>query len=412
MSIKIKIFLLCLPLLLLWSCTRKFGTDAPVQPSFRDLSSAEKSIVQSGEDFGIQLFKELNSPDENIFISPLSVSMALGMTLNGADGETKSAMQKTLGFENLSEEEINSSYQSLISLLQSMDHKVVFQIANSIWYRLGFSVEPTFIDINQKYFCAAVRGLDFSSAAAPGTINAWASENTAGKIDKIIDSIDPETMMFLINAIYFNGDWTYEFDKDKTRADVFYKSTSDKVSCTLMNQQNEFAYLSRSDLQAIDLPYSNGQFSMLVLLPQPDVSIDDVVQNLSAQSIAGILSDLAKAKGSLYLPKFKMRYDKSLNDVLAKMGMSVAFSPSAADFTRINKEGGLYISDVRHNSYIDVDEQGTEAAAVTVVEVVGTSIGGPSAGFIMRVDRPFLFLIHERHSNTVLFIGKIVNPNL
>ena len=411
MSINIKFISLLLTVLLVSGCTRKFGTDSPAQRTYRDLTAAEISVVHSGEDFGLQLLKELNSPDGNLFISPLSVSMALGMTLNGADGETKSAMQKTLGFESLSEEEINSSYQSLISLLQSMDEKVVFQIANSIWSRLGFSVEPAFIDINQKYFGAAVRGLDFSSAAAPGTINAWASENTAGKIDKIIDFIDPETMMFLINAIYFNGDWTYEFDKEKTREALFFVSESDQVSCDLMNQQNEFAYLSRSDVQAIDLPYGNGQFSMLVLLPQPEVSIDDVVQNLSPQSINEILSDLAKAKGSLYLPKFKMRYDKSLNDVLASLGMAVAFSPLAADFTRINKDGGLYISNVTHYSYIDVDEQGTEASAVTVVEIGKTSIGDPSAGFVMRVDRPFLFLIRESHSNTVLFIGKIVNPN-
>ena len=159
MSINIKFISLLLTVLLVSGCTRKLGTDSPAQRTYRDLTAAEISVVHSGEDFGLQLLKELNSPDGNLFISPLSVSMALGMTLNGADGETKSAMQKTLGFESLSEEEINSSYQSLISLLQSMDEKVVFQIANSIWSRLGFSVEPAFIDINQKYFGAAVQGI-------------------------------------------------------------------------------------------------------------------------------------------------------------------------------------------------------------------------------------------------------------
>lgn len=393
-------------------CTKDFSALAPDSP-VRPLSQGEQKIVQASGEFGFNLFKEIQKTQqkENIFISPLSVSMALGMTLNGAANETERAMQNTLGFDGLSDEEINQSYQSLIKLLADLDPKVSFQIANSIWYRLGFTVEQPFLDVNKTYFNAEVNALDFNSPEAVATINSWVDSKTNGKIKKILDQIDPMAVMFLINAIYFKGTWTYEFDKKYTEDEPFYVGDTTQVTCKMMKQSNDFLYYQNEEFQAIDLPYGNGAFRMTVFLPAPGNSVDALIAQLNAQNWAEWMGKFSKQKGTLYLPKFKLKYEKVLNQVLSTLGMGIAFG-GGADFTKINKNGGLYISKVLHKSFVDVYEEGTEAAAVTIVEIRMTSVGGESQGFFMRVDRPFLFAIREQNSRTILFMGKIMNPAL
>ena len=411
MIIKLKWFIL--PIIVsgffMLNCSRDFSTT--MTPSFRSVTSVEKQLLNESEKFGFKLLKEIQSsePDTNIFISPLSISIALGMTFNGAAGETADAIKNTVGFDGMSKSDINESYASLIALLTEVDPQTRFQIANSIWYRLGFAVEQDFIDINQNYFDAVVSGLDFASPSAVETINSWVNDKTFGNIDKIIDQINRDTVMFLINAMYFNGTWKFEFDKNLTRSDHFYKTDGSKTNCKMMKQQNDFAYYSTSDYQVIDLPYGNGQFRMTVILPEQNKSLYEFITNLNSQTLADITAGLSKAKGTLYLPKFKIGYEKNLNDVLKSLGMTVAFT-AAADFSNINKEETLLISQVKHKAYVDVNEEGTEASAVTVVEIGRTSAGGEDPGFIMRVDRPFLFMIRENHSQSILFTGKIVNP--
>ncbi|NIA28488.1 MAG: serpin family protein [Actinobacteria bacterium] len=394
-------------------CTRDFSALAPDSP-MRPLSQGEQKIVKASGEFGFSLFKEIQKTqkDENIFISPLSVSMALGMTLNGAANETERAMQNTLGFGGLSDEEINQSYQSLIELLADLDPKVRFQIANSIWYRLGFTVEQPFVDINKTFFNAEVNALNFNSPEAVATINSWVDSNTNGKIKKILDQIDPMTVMFLINAIYFKGTWTYEFDKKLTEDEPFYIGDTTQVTCKMMKQSNDFLYYQNDAFQAIDLPYGNSAFRMTVFLPTPGNSVDALIAQLNAQNWAEWMGQFSKQKGTLYLPKFKLKYEKVLNQVLSALGMGIAFDSGRADFTGINKNGDLYISQVRHKSFVDVYEEGTEAAAVTIVEMRTTSVGGEPPGFFMQVNRPFLFAIREQNSQTILFMGKIMNPAL
>jgi serine protease inhibitor len=381
----------------------------PDIPGSRELTISEKRIAESGNEFGLKLFRELNTEEigNNMFISPLSVSYALGMTLNGAAGETRAAMERTLGLQGMSIEEINASYKSLMHLLMTLDPKVIFEIANSIWYRDGFFVEQEFIDVNKEYFDALVRALNFADPASVEIINNWVSEKTHGLIDEVIEEIDPMTIMFLINALYFKGTWLYEFDPDDTKPAPFYLGDGAQTEVRMMSQRSEFHYYAHDLFQAIDLPYGNEKFSMTIFLPNQGVHIDNLISQINEQTWSNWINGFPEAKSevNLYLPKFTVEYEKSLLDVLISLGMGIAFS-DAADFTGINRNGGLLISDVTHFTYVDVDEEGTEAAAVTVVEIRVTSGGTPT----MRIDRPFFFVIRENQNDTILFMGKVMDP--
>jgi len=377
----------------------------------RELTVNEKRIVESGNTFGLKLFREMNKDEigENMFISPLSVSYALGMTLNGAAGNTYDAMANTLELRGMSTEEINKSYQSVMKLLTTLDPKVIFEIANSIWYADNFHVEQNFIDVNKEYFDALVRELDFSDPASVDIINNWASEKTHGLIDEVIDEIDPATIMFLINALYFKGTWLYEFDPDDTKPAPFYLANGSQTEVKMMSQRSDFHYYANDQFQAIDLPYGNEKFSMTAFLPRPGVDIDDLISQINDQSWSSWMNGFPEEKlgVNLYMPRFTIEYEKELKDVLTALGMGIAFNPSA-DFTNINRKGGIWIDDVTHFTYVQVDEEGTEAAAVTVVEMVRVTGGGTP---VMRIDRPFFFVIHENQNDTILFMGKVMNPD-
>jgi len=383
----------------------------PIEEKSRNLTALEKALVEADVKFGLKLFRDIvqAEQDRNIFISPLSVSMALGMAYNGSAGSTQEAMRNTLEYGDLSSDEINASFQSLIALLSQLDPQVQFQIANSIWYRLDFPVSQDFIDVNQTFFDAEVRELDFSAPEAPGIINAWVNDKTHGKIKDIIDSIDPLTMLYLINAIYFKGAWVSEFDKDLTRDDHFTASDGSQIPVRMMQQENEFQYFETNDFQAIDLPYGNGKFSMMILLPKRQKTPDSLISDFTQENWAEWMASFSEKKGSLMFPKFKMEYEILLKSILTNLGMGIAFSEQA-NFTGIHEDGGLLISEVIHKTFIEVDEEGTEAAAVTAVVVGATSVDPTS--FTMRVDRPFVFAIREKQSNTLLFMGKIVEPGV
>lgn len=390
-------------------------TQNPISSADRispELTVVEKQLVKSDNKFGFKLFKEIvkEQKDKNIFISPLSVSMALGMTYNGANGKTKEAMRKTLELADLTIREVNKSYQSLIELLTRLDPKVRFQIANSIWYRQEFSFEQEFINLNMTYFNAEVRGLDFNDPNASKVINGWVDENTNGKIKKIVDVIDPSMVMFLINAIYFKGTWACEFDENLTKDDWFILFDGSKKPCKMMMQGGSFQYFETADFQVIDLPYGEGDFSMSIFLPRPQKNLDFLIAELNQENWNQWINSFSKHEGTLQFPKFTLEYELKLNDILKTLGMAIAFDPYQADFTKMYKgPERLFISKVKHKTFVEVNEEGTEAAAVTSVEMKCTSVA-PS--FLMRVDRPFVFVIRENHSQTILFMGKITEPTL
>lgn len=391
----------------LWLVQCEHSVVTPDNRSFRELTSFEKKLVESGNRFGLRLFREVvqQRRGENVFLSPLSVAMALGMALNGASGETYEAMQNTLALAGLSQEEINQSYQSLLALLMQLDPHVQFQIANSMWHRQDLTLEPEFLERNQTYFNARVSGVDFSAPTTLDLINTWVRENTHGRIPQIIEKIRPEEVMFLINAIYFNGTWTYRFNPANTQDDWFTTASGERRACRMMNHYKiVLPYLGTTLFQAVDLPYGDAGFSMTILLPNPHISLDSLISALNAETWAEWRNGFAERELMFAMPKFTVTFDITLNRALQSLGMEVAFTEHA-DFSQMCKSQRLLISEVLHKTFMEVDEEGTEAAAVTSV-----GIGVVSAPPQFRIDRPFLFAIRDSHSQTVLFIGKIEYP--
>jgi serpin B len=333
--------------------------------------------------------------------------MSLGMAMAGARGTTLDAMRGTLGFGDLSQHEINASYRSLIDLLRGLDPKVQMQLANSVWYREGFQFDPAYFDTTRTYFDAQVESLDFDDPASVDVINAWVKEKTQGKISSILEGIDPLEVMFLVNAIYFKGDWTRQFDRSQTRDAPFYDSSGEQQVGTvkMMHRPGPIELYRGGNFLAADLPYGGGAFSMTVILPDPGVPVDSVLASLDADHWAAVTHGFAEAADvDVYLPRFRLEYRKKLNDALGALGMGIAFG-DFADFTGMSPEGGLSISNVLQKTYVDVDEEGTEAAAVTSTGVDAIAYHPP-----FRADRPFLVFIREHLSGTVLFAGRIVLP--
>jgi serpin B len=370
----------------------------------RALSTAEVEVIAANNRFAFGLLAQANLPDGNLFLSPLSASMALGMTMNGAAGETWSQMRDALGFGSLAEEEINASYESLLGLLVGLDPAVETAIGNSVWTRQGFPVHSDFLDTVRESFHAEAEELDFASPAASERINEWVKAATRGRIEDIVPArIPAAVVMYLINAIYFKGSWTVRFDPSDTRPEPFYLDDGSTRTVPLMTLRGETSYHETSRFQAVDLPYGGRAFSMTVLLPRYGVSVDDLATSLGAAQWKEIAEGFRETEMQLFLPRFRMAYERTLNDDLAALGMVDAFD-HRADFTRLSPVAGLSISEVKQKSWVDVNEEGTEAAAATVVAVRETSAS------VFRADRPFLFLIRERLSGTILFVGKLANP--
>ena len=407
MKSKILFFLFVVILVSFFGC----DTTEPTEP-LRELGSSETNLVEADNSFGLKLFKEINSEqtDSNVFISPLSISMALGMTYNGAAGSTEEAMRTTLEFGDLSRSEINESYKSLIELLMGIDSDVEFNIANSIWYRDDLTFEQDFFERCRDYFDARVSGLDFSqSAAVKDTINGWVEENTNGRIKDILDFVSPDAIMFLVNAIYFNGIWTFQFDEEDTKDEVFHLLGGGTKNCKMMEIRSYFKYFEDSLMQAIDIPYGTGNYSMTVILPGYGKDIDELIAGLTKEEWDEWMDEFYEDSVNLFFPKLKLEYkaEGTLKKVLSDMGMEIAFN-QGADFTGMYKPGAIWISKVIHKTFLEVDEEGTEAAAATSI---GMTMGMGGGGYpAVRIDRPFLFAIRENHSGAILFIGKIADP--
>lgn len=374
------------------------------------LSSEQMQLVEGINRFGFDLIKEISdseTPGDNIFISPLSVHFALSMTWNGSAGNTREQMKETLYLPDLDANSINKSFNDLISELLSADKKVETSIANSIWYRDDFEVKQSFLDINKEGFDAQIEPLDFSDAAAKNVINEWVANRTNNRIENIIDEITPLHVMFLINAIYFNGIWSYEFDKENTHDRTFYLYDGQEKLVPTMELTEEFAYASREDYQVLEIPYGHGNFSMLVFLPDEGVSPETLIQYISVEEWNEINSLLdSPVKKSLRLPRFNYTYDLNLNNTLTRLGMVDAFNNNNADFAGIMEEQ-IFISEVKHKAFVDVNEEGTEAAAATSVGISFTSI---PANPEFHVNRPFVFALKEKYTNSLLFIGKVMEP--
>ena len=379
-----------------------------------EIGSIETNVVTANTQFGFNLFNEIHKTeqDTNIFISPLSISIALAMTLNGAAGETEQAMTNTLKLQGLDSESINTNYAELRQILLTSDPKVTLTIANSLWARQGVQFKQDFLQRNTQFFEAEISTLDFNHPSAASAINQWVDDNTKGKIEKIVDEIDPAKVLFLINAIYFKGTWQREFDPLRTRDGPFFLSNGDEKQVPMMRQERWYPYYQGEDFQAIRLAYGDGQMGMYIFLPDRESDLNIFLQNLNADSWENWMSQFHEQEAFLVMPKFKLQYEKMLNDPLKVLGMDIAFNPALADFSRMapleSLGKNLYIGEVIHKTFVEVNEEGTEAAAVTSVGVKATSAGPLPIPFI--VDRPFFFAIHDNKTKTILFMGTVVDP--
>ncbi len=369
----------------------------------------DRGLVGSNTDFAFNIFNKLIAEDsgENVFISPLSILLALAMTYNGAVGDTNLAMADAMEFSGMDMEELNQGFSDLMVSILNGDPGVKINIANSIWPRLGFDPKEDFVDINKKYYSSEVNELDFSDPGAVDTINNWIEDATEEKIKKMLTEIPPDAVMYLINAIYFKGDWTYPFEEEATFEEDFYLGDGSKKPVSMMHIVEHFEYIEGDGFETLRLPYGEEKFSMYIALPGEGVEIDSILEGFNSSVWNDLKNRMSNTEVRLAMPKYKMEYGvKLLNDVLTNLGMGIAFSPDA-DFSNINPD--IFISKVMHKAVIEVNEKGSEAAAATVVEMVESAMPvDEMVEFI--VDRPFFFVIADDRSGAILFMGKVVSP--
>ncbi len=373
----------------------------------KDLINSRKDerLIHANNSFAFDVFKTINSEDveKNVFISPLSISAALTMTYNGAETTTKKSMEETLEFTGLNRDEVNSGFKYVNEYLNKIDKKIELSIANSIWIREGEIINQDFVDINQDAFDAWIREVDFSKDGAVDEINQWIDASTNGLIKKMLKSpISNDVMMYLINAIYFKGQWTKQFDKNKTIISEFNNGLGEQKPIKMMRMQETIDYMKGEDFKAVKMYYGNKKTAMYCLLPDEDLDINSFIETLDTNRWAQIQEGLTEVEDLvLQIPQFKMEYGiKNLNETLKSLGMSEAFEPNA-DFSGIRE--GLFISRVLHKAVIEVNEEGSEAAGVTVVEVKESAMEEPIS-FI--ADRPFVFIIADEEMGSILFMGK------
>lgn len=368
----------------------------------RPLSEQELNIAEGSNNFSFQLMKTLREKEQgkNFFVSPLSISTAFGMVLNGAEGDTFDQLREFFGHSGMTRNQINEAYKGLIDLLINLDSDVIMKIANSNWVRQGFEINTDFLDDNREYFNAEVRQLDFSDPSAPDVINGWIEDNTEGLIKKMINRIDPEMVLYLINAIYFKGDWTVPFDPDKTREAPFFTADGGTIEVSMMENRDNYRYYRDETWTAVDLWYGQAGYSFTALLPTETPASGDSLPDLTAEQFSAVTSNLNEKKLTLQMPRIEIDYkiDKFKQELI-NMGLDLPFDRVDANLSRISKSVKTYISEVGHRAVIKLDEKGTEAAAVTTVGVEAISLNQ------VRLDRPFLFFIRENSTNTILFMG-------
>jgi serpin B len=388
------------------SC-KKDTSQEPKQPKQITLPAKANEVIALSNGFGIDLFRVTSLEEEgNLMLSPLSASTALTMLLNGCNGQTYDQVRNMLGYEALTIAEINETYRSLVAQLLDVDPDVQLALANAVWYRQDFMVKPAFLDEMNNSYKANIEALDFFDPSALETINNWASDNTNGRIPKVLDQIEPDAAMFLMNALYFKGTWTYQFLPGQTALAPFHPENGNIVDVDMMRNLIPVKYHSGNGVTAVELPYGRQNFSMVIILPDNSLSeyLPDFDMTDWSNISAGLDSMTEPVEAEITLPKFRFEYEKQLNDQLKSLGMIDAFKPYIADLSGIS-DAEIFVDFVKQNTFVDVNEEGTEAAAVTTVGISFTSL--PQA-FIF--DKPFIFAIRERVTNTLLFIGKIELP--
>jgi len=370
-------------------------------------------LAEGNNRFALDLYRRLSRQEGNLFLSPFSISTALAMTCAGARGDTEKEMAQTLHF-NLPPDRLHPAFSALIGGLRTDFEKsgYEFQIANRLWGQKGYPFLDSFLETIEKFYGAELALLDFKNAAerARRTINAWVEKETAGKIKDLIGPgvLNALTRLVLTNAVYFKADWSRQFKKELTKEAPFHLSSGRDVTVSLMNRKDDFGYLEEEDLQVLELPYANGDLAMVILLPGKASGLAKLERSLTPENLDRWLSALRKREVNVYLPKFKLDSGFDLRSALSALGMSSAFTLGTADFSGMDGKKDLFISAVIHRAFVSVDEEGTEAAAATaVVMTMGLSPDQPP---VFRADRSFVFLVRERATGGIIFIGRLEDP--
>lgn len=385
--------------------------DNDKQPEKKELELKSLEVLKATDSFGWKLLDAVNDETEagnNVVISSLSVSQALGMTTNGAANLTLDQMLEVLAFGDVGT--MNEAFKNIREVLETADPKVQIEVANSVWYKEGLPAKESFSEAVQKYYDASFRAVNFTDKeAAKKIINGWVNDKTRGKIPEIIEKINDAQYMFLVNAVYFLGKWQYEFDKSRTTDENFYLSDGNTIEVPMMRQENDFDFYGDENFSAVKLPYGDGSFYMVIALPDTDYGVDQLIATMTPEKWISVVDNMHQQSLALFMPRFEVECKYRLNDALIGMGMELPFAfDGRADFSNMIDVVQVYIDEVMHKTYIKVDEEGTEAAAATSVGMAFSSIGAGSVPF--RVDRPFLFVIAEKQSGAILFSGKIENP--
>jgi len=368
------------------------------------------SLAAPYAQFGFDLLRVVRAedPKANVFISPTSLAVALAFAADGARGTTRDQLLHALHATG-SASAFDAANRALADEIAKTT-AVKLTMANALWLQTGFAVKPQFVSVARSVFGAQASNLDFRTPGAVDAVNAWAKAHTNGLIPKVLDSIDPATVVMIANAIAFDGKWTVPFDKAATKAHAFDVAWSATRSVHMMNNAAKYAYAESGGLQTIRLPYADKSFAMYVVLPKDAATLDRFIAGLTPARFDALRASLVERKGTIGLPRFHITFNKKLNGELARLGMAQAFQHDA-DFGNIHAAPpALAIDEVRHASYLNVDEAGTQAAAVTTVGMKLLSIRVEEPPFSMIVDRPFLVAIRDEKSGQVLFVGTIVDP--
>jgi len=386
----------------------------PAGPRAEAAASVDQRLIAADTRFGLDLFHKVRAeePDKNIFLSPASASLALLMTYNGARGDTQQAMARALSVEAMTAAEVNQANGALQSILANPDKRVRIDIANSIWYKQGFTINRQFQSAVQEHYRAEVKPVNFGEAGAEKTINQWVAKATQDRIKSIIDRTKPLDRMVLINAIYFNGTWQKPFNEKSTRPAPFTREDGSVKEHPMMFQSGRYRYLKGDNFQAAVLPYGEGRINLYVFVPDQGVTLNRFYEGLTPENWESWMGRFAPKEGAVAIPKLKLEYDKELNDALKALGMAIAFDGDHADFGNLfaGSDEHLYISLVKQKTYLDMNEHGTEAAAVTAVTVTATSAPPVDDRFKLVADRPYFIAIRDDQTGAVLFVGSIVDP--
>ena len=383
---------------------------SPQQVAVQAPKAVNPNVVAANTRFGFNLFAQLRQRDrkQNIFISPSSVAMALAMTYNGASGDTQQAMATALQVQKISLDDLNRANADLKAQLENPDPDVKLTIANALWAKRGVPFQPEFIERTRSFYNANVTDLDFNDPSATATINGWVKQTTQGKITQIVDGLKPDAVLFLINAIYFKGKWATPFEPRSTSRQPFYLLDGRSKPHPMMSQTGDYKYFENDRLQAVSLPYGKKRVSLIILLPKKSVNLDDFYTSLTPENWQQWMSQLSTRSGSIQLPRFKLDYSIELKESLSALGMGPAFDAAEANFAALSSIP-TKIDQVKHKTVVEVNEEGTEAAAATSVGIVATS-ARMDEPFKLVVDRPFFCAIRDNQTGSVIFMGSIVDP--